>query len=42
MRSRYLLFLVLPLLALLLPVFFRPAEASINDNVRGLASSSNG
>ncbi len=42
MRSRYFLFLVLPLLALLLPVFFRPVSASINDNVRGLASSSHG
>jgi len=42
MRLRHLLFLLLPLAALLAPSSFEVARASINENVRGLASSSQG
>ncbi|MDD3285689.1 MAG: hypothetical protein PHG95_03600 [Patescibacteria group bacterium] len=42
MRLRYFLFLLLPLAALLLPSSFEVARASVNENIRGLASSSQG
>lgn len=42
MRWRHFLFLLLPLTALFLPSSFEVARASVNENVRGLASSSQG
>ena len=42
MRLRHFLFLLLPFAALLLPSSLEVAHASINENIRGLASSSQG